>query len=193
MNSDGIIKKLLPADILLASEKGLKHSINRALGRSRWHHVMLYLGKGRVIEVTPRKGCHISKLDLTKNCYLEYRALRHKKISDAEKKKIAAAAVNLFLGRKFNWWQLAKVFLRRLLELKGNRNNTSTPDYRNGVNCLICSNLVAITYHLAGRAISSKWAPEYIMPRDYDGLEAADGFEVVFERKVKSGSGKNAA
>lgn len=182
---NGIIKKLLPADILLVSEKGLKHSINRMLGRSKWHHIMLYIGKGKVVEVTPRKGCHISKLDLTRDCYIEYRALRHKKISGTEKKRIVATAVKLFLGQKFSWRQLTKVFFRRLVELKGNRSNSSKPDYRKKANCLICSNLAAMTYRAAGRSISERWAHDYVMPRDYDKLEENGNFCVVLEGKPK--------
>ncbi len=176
-----LVKKLLPADILLVSEKGLKHSINRAFGRSRWHHIMLYIGKGRALEVTPRKGCHISNIDLARECYIEYRILRHKKISGAEKKKIVATAIKLFLGKKFSKRQLAKVFFRRLLELKGNRGKASKTGYMPNVNSLICSNLVAITYHMAGCSISDRWAPEYVMPRDYGKLEE---FEIVFEKRA---------
>lgn len=184
MERKSLINKLLPADILLVSEKGLKHSINRALGGSRWHHIMLYLGKGKAMEVTPTKGCHISELDLTRDCYIEYKALRHKKISGTKKKKIVATAVKLFLGRKFSWLQLAKVFFRRLLGLKGNgcaASAASKPDYNNGFNRLICSNLAAITYHVADISISKKWAPDYVMPRDYAKLE---GFETVLEKKA---------
>ncbi|MBI2581479.1 hypothetical protein HYV85_06795 [Candidatus Woesearchaeota archaeon] len=188
-----LVKKLIEGDILVVSEKGLKHAVNRFFGRSRWHHVMLYIGKGKVLEVTPRKGCHVSKLDLTRESYKAYKAVRCKKLAAATRRKIAAAAVKLFRGKNFDWQQLVKVSFRRILKWKGNRGNIQKETYKCDLDSLICSNLVAITYHMAGHAISSKWAPEYIMPRDYDMLEAAGGFEVVFERKLESGRGKNAA
>ena len=175
--------KLLPADVLLVSEKGLKHFINRTLGRSRWHHIMLYIGKGRVLEVTPKKGCHISKLDLTRDCYLGYKALRHRGLSGKARKEMAAKAVRLFLGKKFGWRQLVKVFIRRLLGLKGNGGKACRPGYRCDTNRITCSNLVAMNYHMAGCTISDRWAPEYVMPRDYDKMKE---FEIVFEKQLKN-------
>ena len=180
-----IIKKLKEGDIILISEKGLKHSLNRALGRSRWHHIMLYIGQGRVLEATPRKGCHISKLDLTKECYLGFKALRHAKINDLSRRKIAATAVRIFLGRKFDWWQLIKVFFRRQLVFMGNNGRACRPGYKCNFGSVICSNLVAMSYHLEGCSIGDKWAPEYVMPRDYDKLEKSGEFDLVFERKFE--------
>ncbi len=191
--SNSLVKKLVEGDILVVSEKGIKHAINRFFGRSRWHHVMLYVGKGKVLEVTPRKGCHIAKLDLTKESYKAYKAMRCRKLAVATRKKIAATAIRLFAGKKFDWLQLFKAFFRRLLGRKGNKSRVDRHGYENDIKGLICSNLVAITYHTAGHAISSKWAPEYTMPRDYDRLEMTGGFEVVFQRKLESGSGRNAA
>ena len=175
-----LIKKLKEADVLLVSEKGLKHSLNRALGRSRWHHVMLYIGQGRVLEATPRKGCHISKLDLTKERYFRYRALRHGKVNDLSRRKIVATAVRIFLGRKFDWRHLIKVFLRRQLIFIGNNGRARRPGYKCSISSIICSNIVAMTYHITGHSISDKWAPEYVMPRDYD---RAKEFDIVFERR----------
>ncbi|MBI2141705.1 hypothetical protein HYU16_04765 [Candidatus Woesearchaeota archaeon] len=188
-----LVKKLVEGDILVVSERGLKHAVNRFFGRSKWHHVMLYIGKGKVLEVTPRKGCHISKLDLARGSYKAYKAVRCRKLAAETRRKIAAAAVKLFLGKKFDWKQLVKVFSRRLLDWKGNKSRVEKHGYGNDIKGLICSNLVAITYHMTGHAIGSKWAPEYIMPRDYDMLGTAGGFEVVFERRLESGRGKNAA
>lgn len=181
MNS--LIKRLRQADVLLVSEKGLKHSLNRALGRSRWHHIMLYIGQDRVLEATPRKGCHIAKLDLTKECFLGYKALRHAKINDLSRRKIVATAVKIFLGRKFDWQQLIKVYLRRQLSFIGNNGKACRPGYKCNVQSVICSNLVAMAYHIMGHSISDKWAPEYVIPRDYDKLR---DFEIVFERKPEA-------
>ncbi|MBI2143058.1 hypothetical protein HYU20_01825 [Candidatus Woesearchaeota archaeon] len=177
-NFNRLIKKLKEADILLVSEKGFKHAINRAFGRSRWHHVMLYVGKGKVIEATPKKGCHISKLDLNKECYKAYKALRHRKITGKERKEMAAYAVRMFLGRRFNWKHLPRVFLRRSVWLLGNNGQACKPGYKCDNNALICSNIVAVAYHISGRRISRKWAPEYVMPRDYD---KAEGFKTIFD------------
>ena len=182
---DSLIEKLEEGDIILVSEKGLKHSLNRAFGRSRWHHIMLYIGQGKVLEVTPRKGCHISKLDLTKECYLGFKALRHAKINDLSRRKIAATAVRIFLGRKFDWRQLIKVFFRRQLVFIGNNGRARKPGYKCNFGSVICSNLVTMAYHIRGHSISDKWAPEYVMPRDYGKLEKSREFSIVFERKLE--------
>lgn len=183
MADNSLIKKLEPADILLVSEKGAKHSINRTIGRSKWHHVMLYIGKGKVLEVTPRKGCHISVLDLTKNCFLGYKAIRNTTITEKQKKKIVAEAIK-FHGRKFSWRQLGKAFLRRIIDPRSNgkRKLRPYPAQNHYAEKIICSNLVAIAYHREGYLISERHKPEHIMPRDYDKTK---DFKVIFERKPK--------
>ena len=177
---NSLVKKLREADILLVSEKGVKHAVNRALGRSRWHHVMLYLGKGEVLEVTPKKGCHISKIDLSKGCYKGYKAIRCKRISATEGKEIAATSVKIFCGQKFSVPQLIKVFFRKAFDWRsnGNRKLACGPAYRCKTESMICSNSVAMAYYVSGHLISDKYVPEYIVPRDYD---KAKGFEIIFD------------
>ncbi len=183
MEKQELSKNLVEGDIILVSEKGLKHAFNRALGRSRWHHVMLYLGKGRVLEVTPKKGCHISILDLTKSCYIRFKAIRNTSLTLKQRKKLAEDAVKLFHGRNFSWRQLTKVFFRRVVDIKSNIRKSvmlGQPSQHHSKK-IICSNTIAMLYYKAGCLISERHNPEYIMPRDYD---RAKGFEVIFEKKL---------
>ncbi len=192
--SGNLAKKLVEGDILLVSERGLKHAINRALGRSRWHHVMLYVGRGRVIEATPKKGCHISKLDLSKDCYIGYKALRNRRLTMAQRRKLVRTAISSFYGKKFSWMQLGMAGLRAVFGCAGNgRMQIARGSHDCNTERIICSNMIAIAYYKLGHPISRKYLPEYVMPRDYDRLEAAGKFEVVFEIRRKSGSDKNAA
>ncbi len=183
---NSLIKKLREADVILISEKGVKHAVNRALGRSRWHHVMLYIGKGKVLEVTPKKGCHISEIDLTRGCYKGYKAIRHTRISALERRRIITNAAKIFYGKKFSLRQLIKVFFRKAFDWGSNTNRKleSGYGYRCKTESMICSNAVAMAYCLSGRLISDKYLPEYVMPRDYD---KAKGFEIVFDINREKG------
>lgn len=172
-----LIRKLKEADVVLVSEKGLKHAINRTLARSRWHHIMLYIGEGKALEVTPRKGGHISPIDFTKDCYIAYRVIRNRKMTDEERRLLAKGAVDRFLGSRFDWAHLIKVMLRRSLYWKMPRGQ----DYKPNGKKVICSNMVAMIYHAAGHAITEKHLAEYVLPRDYD---RANGFEIVVDSRV---------
>ncbi len=182
-----IIKKLQEADIVLVSEKGLLHSLNRMLQRSKWHHVMLYIGNGRTIEVTPKKGAHICDLmyDLTEKQYFAYKILRNKELSDRQRKKITGTALKLFLGKKFSWAQYAKIITGRLLELwkeEGNKSLACKPGHRPNVTNVACSNMVAMAYYEAGFPVSEKYMPEYVVPKDY---ENSKDFSTVFKGELK--------
>ena len=100
----------------------------------------------------------------------------------------AETAVKIFLGKKFSWRQLLKVFFRRLLSIVGNNGKAHKPGYRCDVNRIICANLVAMNYHMAGGSISDRWAPEYVMPRDFD---KSKEFAIVFEKIIKREGIKN--
>ena len=183
MSNNNLIMKLEPGDILLVSEKGVKHTLNRTLGRSRWHHVMLYTGNGNVLEVTPKKGCHISELNLDKKSFIGYKALRNNNLTPEQKKRLVSDAIRTFHGRAFSWRQLAKATLRRVVDWKSNgfRKLKPDPNRNHDAEKIICSNTVAMIYHRAGQLISERHKPEHIMPRDYD---KAKGFEVVFDIKL---------
>ncbi|MBI2175960.1 hypothetical protein HYU40_01245 [Candidatus Woesearchaeota archaeon] len=172
-DANSLIKKLREADIILVSEKGLLHGINRMLQRSKWHHVMMYMGQGRTIEVTPRKGCHICDLmyDLTEKEYFAYKVLRNKRLTKAQRKRIVNEALKLFLGKKFSWLQYAKIVIGRTLELwreEGNKSLVCKPGHKCSAGTVACSNMVAMAYYEAGFPVSEKYMPEYVVPKDYE-------------------------
>ena len=180
-----LIGKLKPGDIILVSEKGLQHAINRFLQRSRWHHVMLYIGKGRTMEVTPRNGAHICDLthDLTEKLYFAFKALRKKGLSTAQRQNIAMVAQKTFSGKKFSWGQYLKVVIGRALHSnkQGSHSLVCRPGHKCNTNSVACSNMVAMAYYEAGFPISENYMPEYVVPRDY---EVARGFFVVIDKKL---------
>ena len=185
-NAQQLIKRLSEADIILVSEKGLLHSINRMLQRSKWHHVMLYIGNGRTIEVTPKKGAHICDLmyDLTEKEYFAYKILRNKKLTNKQKRKIVGMALKLFLGKKFSWAQYAKIVIGRTLELwrkEGSRSLVCKPGHKCSAVSVACSNMVAMAYYEAGFPVSEKYMPEYVVPKDY---EESKAFSTVFKGKL---------
>lgn len=181
-----LIRKLKDADVVLVSEKGLLHSINRVLQRSKWHHVMLYIGQGRTIEATPRNGAHICDLlhDLTEKPYIAWKILRNKKLTAMQRQEIVNTALKLFEGKKFSWVQYAKIVLGRTMHWRkeGNKSLVCKPGHKCNTGSVACSNMVAMAYYEAGFPISEQYMPEYVVPKDY---ETAKGFDVVLERKLK--------
>ena len=175
-----IIKKLRRADIVLVSERGLLHSINRTLQRSKWHHVMLYIGEGRTLEVTPKKGAHICDLvyDLTEKSYIAYKVLRNRKFTDRQRGKVVETAIKLFLGKKFSWMQYAKIIIGRTLhwEMEGGKSLVCKPGHKCMTDSVACSNMVAMAYYISGFPIGDRYMPEYVVPKDY---EASKNFSLV--------------
>lgn len=180
-----LIKKLHTADIVLVSEKGLLHSINRALQRSKWHHVMLYVSSGRTLEATPRNGTHLCDLlhDLTEKPYIAIKVLRNKKLKDSQRKRIVKTALRLFEGKKFSLLQYLKIILGRTLHWRreGSKSLVCKPGHQCNTDSVACSNMVAMAYYEAGFLLSERYMPEYVVPGDY---EKAKEFSVVFERKL---------
>ena len=181
-----LIRKLKEGDVVLVSERGLQHSINRLLQRSQWHHVMLYVGKGYTIEATPRNGAHTCDLfhDLTEKPYTALKVLRNRKLTAKQRKEIAETALKMFSGKRFSWLQYAKIIIGRTLELWGKEGSKSLickPGHECNTGSVACSNMVAMAYYEAGFQISEKYMPEYVVPKDY---EDAKGFYVVFEKKL---------
>ncbi|MBI2143059.1 hypothetical protein HYU20_01830 [Candidatus Woesearchaeota archaeon] len=181
-----LIRKLKEADVVLVSERGLKHSINRLLQRSKWHHVMLYVGKGYTIEVNPRNGAHTCDLfhDLTEKPYIALKVLRNRKLTAKQRKKITETALRMFSGKRFSWMQFAKIIIGRTLELwreEGSKSMVCKPGHKCSTGSVACSNMVAMAYYEAGFPISEKYMPEYVVPKDY---EEAKGFKVVAEKKL---------
>ena len=182
-----LVKKLKVGDIVLISEKGLKHMLNKLLQRSKWNHVMLYMGKGQTMEVTPRNGAHICDLmhDLTEKPYAAWKALRFKKLTDSQRKSITKTALKLFKGKKFAPVQYAKIILGRSLHWKmnGNRSMVCKPNHTCNIESVVCSNMVAIAYYEAGYPIIARYMPEYVIPKDY---ESSTELSKVTEGKANS-------
>ena len=185
-DAHNLIKGLHEADVILVSEKGLLHDINRMLQRSKWHHVMLYIGNGRTIEATPKKGAHICDLmyDLTEKDYFAYKILRNKKLTNAQRKKIVNTALKLFLGKRFSWLQYAKIVIGRTMHWrnKDNKSLVCKPGHRCSMESVACSNMVAMAYYEAGFPISDRYMPEYVVPKDY---ETSKALSVVSEGKIR--------
>ncbi len=180
-----LIKRLREADIVLVSEKGVIHSINRVLQRSKWHHVMLYVSSGRTVEATPRNGTHLCDLlhDLTEKPYIAIKVLRNNKLKDSQRKKIINTALRLFEGKKFSWTQYVKIVLGRTMpwKMEGRKSLVCKPGHQCDTDTVACSNMVAMAYYEAGFPLSERYMPEYVVPSDY---EKAKEFSVVFERKL---------
>ena len=184
-DANHIIKRLQEGDVFLVSEKGIKHTIIKALQRSRWNHVLLYIGKGRTIEVTPRNGAHICDLmhDLTEKPYIAWKVLRNKKLTQAQRRKIIATALRLFNGKKFSAMQYARIILGRTLHWKNaNNSHVCKPGHKCNTGSLVCSNMVAMAYYEAGFPIGETHMPEYVVPKDY---EMAKTLKVVFTGENK--------
>lgn len=185
IDAQRLIKRLQEADVILVSEKGLLHDINRMLQRSKWHHVMLYIGQGRTIEATPKKGAHICDLmyDLTEKEYFAYKILRNKRLIRAQRKKIVNESLKLFLGKKFSWSQYAKIVIGRTLHWKkeGNKSLVCKPGHRCITSNVVCSNMVAMAYYETGFPISDKYMPEYVVPKDY---EESPALTKILEGKI---------
>lgn len=180
-----LIKHLRRGDVVLVSEKGLKHLISKLLQRSRWNHVMLYIGKGRTIESTPRKGAHICNLmhDLTRKPYAAYKVLRNMKLSQTERRKVVETALRLFNGKKYSWGQYFKIIIGRTLQLRGgNKSAVCTPNHKCNALAVACSNMVAMAYYDADFPVSDRYKPEYVVPKDYEGSPA---LRTVFEREIR--------
>ncbi len=181
-----LIGKLKEADVVLVSEKGIRHAVNRVLQRSKWHHVMLYIGQGRTLEVTPRNGAHICDLlhDLTEKHYVAIKALRNSKLTEKNKDEIIRYAIKNFLKKKFSLTQYVRIVLGRRLHWKdGNRSLVCRPGHKCNIESVVCSNMVAIAYYEAGFPISQKYMPEYVVPKDY---EEAKEFKTVINKKLKT-------
>ena len=167
--ANGLLKSLREGDMIFVNEKGLPNFLGRLLQRYEWHHVLLYLGDGKVLEAIPIKGCRVSSLKLDSR-YNGLKILRYKGISPAQRRKLVANAVRTFLNKKFSWLQILKTLLARefwlgrLLRLRF----ASWKNYKCNPNAVMCSNLITMSYYMAGLLIFDAYPPEYVMPKDYE-------------------------
>ena len=174
-----ISKLMQVADIAVLCERGLKHTLDRWVQRTkRWHHVLLYLGNGKALEVTPRKGCYISELNLSRKRCLQFKILRNYKIPATARKRVADTAIKLFIGKKFSGSQIQRILLFRKLGLR-RKEATLTGAHKLKINWVICSNVPAMSYYTIGVLLNGTYRPEYLMPKDYENVP---GFRTVTER-----------
>lgn len=165
-----LASKLEVGDVLLLSERGIIHSLHRIIQRTRkWHHVLLYVGNGKTLEVTPRKGGHISELNITPVRCKKFAVLRSKKLSKGQRRKLVRDAIRIFNGKKFSQLQPLKMLLFRNLFPKTSTNPCLlTKGYACTSSVTTCSTAVSIIYYAYGQLVSPLYKPEYVMPRDYD-------------------------
>lgn len=174
-----ISKLMQTADIAVLCERGLKHTLDKWVQRTkRWHHVLLYLGKGKALEVTPRKGCHISDLNLSRERCLQFKIIRNDKISSAAKKRLTQNAIRLFLGKKFASRQIWSIVLFRYLGF-GKKEALLNMAHKIESRKVVCSNMPAMSYYTVGVLLNETYKPEYLVPKDYENVP---GFRVILER-----------
>ncbi len=163
------IVKLEKGDVILVSEKGLLHLPNKLLGWNRFHHTMLYVGDGKVLESTPKKGSHLQKFDIGNGSYESVKVVRRKGLSSKERGRVADIAVRLFNGKKFDWLFIVKVPLRAFI---GGKHNA-------GCKRLACSGIIAAAFAASGHPVT-KYGLDYVAPGDY---EKSEEFYVVLEKR----------
>lgn len=175
-----IARIMQTADIAVLCERGLKHAIDRKILQhtKRWHHVLLYLGNGKALEVTPWRGCHISELNLSRKRCLQFKIIRNEKIAVAIKKKLVQNAVKLFLGKKFSDVQAWRILLFRYLRLRKKEAMLNIA-HKIESQKVTCSNMPAMSYYTIGVLLNETYKPEYLMPKDY---ETVAGFRTIMER-----------
>ena len=88
------------ADIILAHNYGLLGWWVRIMTKSYWNHSLLYLGKGKVLDIL---GRGITVLDYNKyyKNKIEHKFIRVKGLSDYKCKRICEHALK-FVGKKYN-------------------------------------------------------------------------------------------
>ncbi len=174
-----IARIMQSADIAVLCERGLKHTLDRWVQRTkRWHHLLLYLGNSKALEVTPRKGCHISELDLSRKRCIQFKIMRNDKISSAARKRVTDTAIKLFLGRKFSLQQMWKIIFFRNLRLR-KKEAMLNKEHKIASQKVTCSNMSAMSYYTIEVLLNETYKPEYVVPKDY---ETVPGFRTVIER-----------
>ena len=166
----GLFKRLKKGDIIFVHEKGILNFIGKILQRYRWHHAMLYIGDGKVLQAIPIKGCVISPLKLDDR-YHGVKVLRYRGISETQRKQLIKSAISTFFRKKFSLLHAFKtLFVRELglgsllLLLSGFKLG----NYKCNTDTLTCSNLVSMSYYKTGLLLYDSVLPEYVIPKDYE-------------------------
>lgn len=175
--TNGSAIRLEEGDVICINERGLRNSLMRTVQGYKWHHMMLYLGNGKVLEAIPLKGCIILKLNIDKR-YNGVKILRAARVPIKKRKLVALKAVEYFCGRKFSFIQLMKAFLTRKLRFQlflGQKPNNwketlLSPDKA------MCSNIISMSYATIGLFVRRDHLPELIIPEDF---ENSSSFKVI--------------
>ncbi|MBI3037213.1 hypothetical protein HYY73_05710 [Candidatus Woesearchaeota archaeon] len=179
----GLSEKLRECDIILLSERGLTHFVSRIFQRTKkWHHVMLYLGRGLTFEAMPKIGCVITRLNLTRKQYKGFMILRKRDLSKKERDNIVSNAIRLANDKaKFSFAHALKTVFLRMTFLKNERFQTNMPhlSHKDRLGKLTCSNVIALLYYLGGHLISGRHPSAYLLPKDYETMK---DFHVVLEK-----------
>ncbi len=176
----GLFKRLKKGDIIFVHEKGIHNFLGKIVQLNRWHHVMLYIGDGKVLEAVPVKGCIITPLKLD-NRYHGVKIMRFNGILGVQRKQLINSAITTFLHKKFSGLQAFRTFFMRkfgLVSLLLLPTRFKRGSYVCNPDLVTCSNLIAMSYYKIGVRISDTVLPEYVMPKDY---EHALGLETVAE------------
>ena len=88
------------ADIILAHNYGLLGWWVRVMTKSYWNHSLLYLGKGKVLDILGR-GITILDYNRYYRNKIQHKIIRVKGLSDYKRKKICQHALK-FVGKKYN-------------------------------------------------------------------------------------------
>lgn len=176
-------KKLRECDIILLFERGIIHSVSRIFQRTKkWHHAMLYLGRGLTFEAIPTTGCIITRLNLTRKRCKGFMILRKRDLSKKERDSIVSNAIQLANNKaKFSFAHALKTVFLRMAFLKNERFQTNLLrlSYEDYLGKLTCSNVMALLYYSEGHLISSGHPSAYLLPKDYETMK---GFDVVLEK-----------
>lgn len=113
---------------------------------SRWNHAFIYIGLGQIVEANP-KGVAISDVSKYKNIAWN----KHEELTIAQRKRIVSKAKS-FVGQPYGFGAILVIALK-ILGLKIVPTLRKIAENENSV---ICSQLVAWSYSVAGVKVSDK-------------------------------------
>jgi uncharacterized protein YycO len=150
-------------DILVVHNTGLLNIIIRAITRSKFNHVGLFVSDNEVVEATFNGVFKnpISKFDnLAKDNKCYYSVYRVVGAIDSDVKDITNFAISQ-IGAKYDEMQIARMLLVYVLRLPRCIN------YPDKLKKWICSELVAEAFARAGYVFSPDIKPDNIVPGDF--------------------------
>ncbi|HZR50094.1 MAG TPA: hypothetical protein VFB06_11300 [Streptosporangiaceae bacterium] len=158
---------LEPGDYVVVRSNAFAGRIIRAFTRSWADHAFVYAGDGQILESTPRRG--VRQSPLSSYAGLKAAANLGDVLTGTERAAVVLAARS-YVGDDYGWREIVLITLRRL----GFRWSWLVrPDKTE----LICSELVALAYGMAGlELLCGEPSAAYVTPAD---LADRDGMEPV--------------